>query len=97
MRESWTRERLADPAPGTATVVFHSIVMQYVEEQEREGFRAAVREAGERATAEAPLAWLTMEPADLRRADLRLTVWPDGDERLLARVGYHGDPVEWVA
>ena len=95
--ESWTRERLADPAPGTATVVFHSIVMQYVEEQEREGFRAAVREAGARATAEAPLAWLTMEPADLRRADLRLTVWPGGDERLLARVGYHGDPVEWVA
>jgi hypothetical protein len=95
--ESWTRERLADAAPGTATVVFHSIVMQYVEEQEREGFRAALREAGARATAEAPLAWLRMEPADLRMADLQLTVWPSGDERVLARVGYHGDPVEWVA
>lgn len=94
--ESWTRERLADPAPGTATVVFHSIVMQYVDEQEREGFAAAVREAGERATAEAPLAWLRMEPADLRMADLRLDVWPGADERVLARVGYHGDPVDWV-
>jgi hypothetical protein len=38
-----------------------------------------------------------MEPADLRMADLQLTVWPSGDERVLARVGYHGDPVEWVA
>ena len=93
--EAWTRERLADAAPGTATVVFHSIVMQYIDEQEREGFRATVREAGERATAEAPLAWLRMEPGADMLTDVRLTLWPDGDERLLARAGYHGDPVEW--
>jgi hypothetical protein len=28
---------------------------------------------------------------------LRLTLWPAGDELLLARVGFHGDPVEWLA
>jgi hypothetical protein len=34
-----------------------------------------------------------MEPAG-EMADLRLATWPGGDDRLLARVGYHGTPVE---
>jgi hypothetical protein len=93
--ESWTRERLADRVAGAATVVFHSIVMQYIDEQEREGFRAAVHEAGERATADAPLAWLRMEPGADMLTDVRLTLWPGGDDRRLARAGYHGDPVYW--
>ena len=29
-------------------------------------------------------------------ADLRLTVWPGGEERLLAQAGYHGEPVRWL-
>jgi hypothetical protein len=33
-----------------------------------------------------------MEPAD-DRASLELTLWPGGEERKLARVGYHGNPV----
>jgi hypothetical protein len=49
--------------------------------------------AGEVATAAPPLAWLRMEPAG-ERAEVRLTCWPGGEERLLARVGYHGDPVQ---
>jgi hypothetical protein len=55
-----------------------------------------VREAGERATAAAPLAWLRMEPAG-RRAEVRLATWPAGEDRLIARAGYHGTPVELVA
>lgn len=27
-------------------------------------------------------------------AEVRLTLWPGGEERLLARAGYHGDPVD---
>jgi hypothetical protein len=34
-----------------------------------------------------------MEPND-DRADLCLTLWPGGEDRRLARVGYHGSPVE---
>jgi hypothetical protein len=71
--------------------------MQYLGGEERAGFEAAVREAGARATAAAPLAWLRMEPDDEQRTDVRLTVWPGGSERRLARAGYHGDPVEWTA
>jgi hypothetical protein len=44
-------------------------------------------------TTDAPLAWLRMEPAG-DYTDLRLTTWPGGAERHLARAGYHGTPVE---
>ncbi len=51
-----------------------------------------MRNAAARATAEAPLAWLRMEPAD-ELAEVRLAVWPGGEERRLCRAGYHGSPV----
>jgi hypothetical protein len=87
--------RLADPVAGVCTVVFHSIVMQYVDAAERERVASVLAEAGARATESAPLARLMLEPGgDL--ADLRLTVWPGGEERLLAQAGYHGEPVRWL-
>ncbi len=89
----WVAERLAEPVPGVATVVFHSVVMQYLPDAERAEFERVVAEAGATASAEAPLAWLRMEP-DGDRAAVRMTVWPGGEERLLARAGYHGNPVE---
>lgn len=90
---AWTRRMLAAPTPGQATVLYHSIVSQYLSEEERASLFATIRAAGEQATAEAPLAWLRMEPAD-DRANLDLTLWPGGEDRRLARVGYHGSPVE---
>jgi hypothetical protein len=92
----WTSEQLASTAPETATVLFHSIVMQYLAREEREAFEAAVREAGDRAGATAPLAWLRMEPDDGDATHVRLTMWPGGRDRVLARAGFHGDPVDWV-
>jgi hypothetical protein len=67
--------------------------MQYLSERDREEFAAVVVAAGERAGADAPLAWLRMEP-DGERAAIRLATWPGGEDRLLARAGYHGTPVE---
>lgn len=90
---AWIAERLAEAKPGLATVVFHSIVMQYLEAGEREELATLLRVAGEKATATSPLAWLRMEPAG-ERADVRLTFWPGGEEIHLARVGYHGNPVK---
>jgi hypothetical protein len=86
----WVEERLREETPGVTSVVFHSIVMQYLPEDERERFEHAVR------AAPGSVAWLRMEPAG-QLTDLCLTLWPDGEERLLARAGYHGDPVEWLA
>jgi hypothetical protein len=82
----WTEARLAEPAAGAATVVFHSIVMQYLADAERDRFEEAVRRA--------PAAWLRMEPAG-EMTELRLTLL--GEERLLARAGYHGHPLDWLA
>jgi hypothetical protein len=89
----WAEGRLAEPTPGRATVVFHSVVMQYLSEERRRAFTGVLRKAGARADAGAPLAWLRMEP-DGDRTAVRLAVWPGGEDRLLARAGYHGNPVE---
>jgi hypothetical protein len=90
---AWSERKLAEPAEGVATLLFHSIFIQYLPDGERDELLATIAAAGDRATAAAPFAWLRLEPAD-RLADLRLNLWPGGEERLLARAGYHGDPVE---
>jgi hypothetical protein len=90
----WTRRMLAGQTPGQATVVFHSIVSMYLSDEERDTLFESIAEAGQRATLDAPIAWLRMEPATGDRADLHLTTWPGGEERHLARVGYHGTPIE---
>lgn len=88
----WIAERLAERREGVVTVVFHSIVMQYLPEAERREFERRVEDAGRRASESAPLAWLRMEPAG-RMAEVRLTRWPGGEGTLIAEAGYHGDPV----
>jgi hypothetical protein len=90
----WLERRLAEPTPGRATVVYHSIVWQYVDAQSRDRMRAALRGTGRAATDDAPLAWLRLEPAG-PVADLRLTWWPGGEEEVLGTSGFHGVPVHW--
>jgi hypothetical protein len=91
----WLRVHLAEPRPGVATVVFHSVVMPYLTEEGRENVRRVIEDAGSRATADAPLAWLSMEPgAD--QADVHLTMLPGGERRLIARSGFHGRDVKVV-
>jgi hypothetical protein len=94
----WLSRELGDaPRPGRTTVVFHSIVWQYLPTATRDAVRASIRDAGARATAASPLAWLRMEPATRAHADLRLTTYPGGVEQVLALVGYHGADVRWTA
>jgi hypothetical protein len=94
---NWLAEQLAAPRSGAATVVYHSVVMQYLSEDEREEVRTTMARAGSAATPEAPLAWLRFEPGTPERAHVDLTIWPGGEERLLAESGYHGRPVRWRA
>jgi len=90
----WLERRLAEPTPGACRVVFHSIVMQYVDAAERDRIGELIAAAGRRATERAPIARLALEPGG-ELAELRLTVWPGGEERVLAHAGYHGEPVRW--
>ena len=90
----WVAERLADPTPGVATVVYHSIVLQYLPRPTFELMRSSIEAAGDRATPDAPVCWLRMEPAG-ELADVRLRSWPGGEDEVLATTGYHGPPVTW--
>lgn len=93
----WLPPRLAEPAAGVATVVYHSVVMQYLDPAERDHVVQVIAQAGARASEDAPLYWLRMEPETrLRAMAIRLTRWPGGGERLLATSGAHGDPVRWA-
>ena len=92
----WLPEQLQRPAERVATVVFHSVVTQYLGADERSAVQAVIADAGARATEQAPLYWLRMEPeAPLRAMAVRLTRWPSNAERLLATAGAHGNPVRW--
>ena len=87
---------LAERRPGRATVLFHSIVVQYLSAEEGTALHEAITAAGARATEDAPLAWLFLEPGD-EQTDVRLTRGPGGEERLLARAGFHAGHVRWLA
>jgi len=92
---------LAGRVPKMATVIFHSIMIQYVPKEERRRVFETIRAAGERADADAPLAWLRFEPAKGDGGDwihrLDLTLWPGGEEMMLATASPHGPPVKWMA
>ncbi len=88
----WLQTHLANPRTGVATVVFHSIVMPYLSEDAREEVRSILEGAGRLATANAPLAWLSMEPEG-QGTDIHLTLWPGGVRRLIAQSGAHGADV----
>ena len=95
--DTWVAAQLARDSE-RATVVFHSIVWQYLGESVQRRFREALHEAGQRATPQRPLVWARMEPAG-PVADVRATVWMGGEpnEHLLAEVGYHGQGMRWLA
>jgi hypothetical protein len=94
---AFLRRELAEPRPGTATVVWHSVVRQYLDRAERTALTELVQEAGSRATPEAPLAHLWLEPqrGDGGRFRLGLSTWPGGRTGVLADCQGHGPPVVW--
>jgi hypothetical protein len=93
---AWLAGQLRDPRPGAVTVVFHSIVWHYLDEAERGRVQQALDQAGGRAMAEAPFAWLRLERGG-EQAEVRLTLWPGGGEHLLATSGFHGRDIRWLA
>ncbi len=95
--DEWIDEH-AHPRAGVTTVVFHSIMWQYLPNPLRRAIAGMLLERGATATADAPFAWLRFEPArDWSGAELRLQRWPGGTERLLATSSFHGPPVRFVA
>jgi len=92
---AWCERQLETCESGVATVLYHSLVLQYLSDETRERMLSAIERRGKAATDDAPFAWLRMELGG-DEADVRLTRWPGGDERLVARAHYHGRPLRWL-
>lgn len=89
---AWLRSALPERSAGTAWVIQHSIVWQYVDKIERMAITEAIEAAAESATEDRPIAWVSYEPDDRHptRAIIRLRTWPGGHEELIAHADYHG-------
>ena len=93
----WIAARLSEPQEaGVCRAIVHSIVLQYLSPEARAAAKATIAEAGARATAERPLAWVSFE-WDMKRSNVRLglTIWPGGEVRDLATCQAHAAWVEW--
>ncbi|MGZ5994022.1 MAG: DUF2332 domain-containing protein [Caulobacteraceae bacterium] len=92
----WVRARVR-PKAGAATVLCHSVFWQYMPAESQAALAALIGDIGASATAEAPFAWLRVEPpGPVPKMDIRLTLWPGGEERLLGHCHPHGAWVEWL-
>lgn len=85
---------------GHTTVVWHSVMWQYLTRDDQTAADAAIAALGERATTTAPLARLCLEP--MRRTPdapyeflIVLQVWPGGVRRVLGHAAPHGPPAVW--
>ncbi len=100
--DEWLPGQL-EPVPGTALVVMHSITWQYLSSAAQADVRDCLHVAGARATRDAPLAWVRLEPdvEDLSQAELRLDLWDGSDaspsSERLATSGFHGGQLRWLA
>jgi hypothetical protein len=99
----WLAQQLPQRARDAATVVYHSIFLQYPPRATRDAITAAIESEGARATSAAPLARLRLEPETVlggplesTRMLLDLTIWPGGERRILAATDGHVRSVEML-
>ncbi len=94
----WIEQQLAAPqAEGVLRVLFHTITLQYLPDDQKQRFHAAIAAAAEQATEDRPFGWLSYEFDDARKAfELRLKLWPSGEDLHLADGHPHGASVDWL-
>jgi hypothetical protein len=83
-----------------ATLLWHSVMLQYLSADDRAAVIARIEELGEAANARRPFAHLSLEPT--RRTPesdheflVVLQTWPGGEEKVLGKAAPHGLPVRW--
>lgn len=88
-------------APDTLTVLWHSIMWQYLSREEQGAVAAGIEAVAAQAGPRSPFVHLRLEPQ--RRTPgspvaflVRARSWPGGDDELLAECSPHGPPVTWV-
>ncbi|MDQ1435982.1 MAG: hypothetical protein QOF59_2798 [Actinomycetota bacterium] len=81
--------------PDSTTVLMHSVMWQYMPDAVQNRITATLADRGAKATDDAPLALVSMEPGPHAISmDLSVTRWPGGDRQVLAHCGGHGPPIE---
>jgi hypothetical protein len=90
----WLEDRLAEPATGMATVVFHSLFIHFIEEKRRARLEAILEAAGRAASKRAPVARLALEWDSDGRPKMQLTTWP-GSTRRLGTSDDRGRQIRW--
>jgi hypothetical protein len=87
---TFLERELEEPRADVATIVYHSVFVQYLTEGSRRRITAAIDRAASRATPDAPVYHLRMEPA---AATFQVMLGVE----VLATCKPHGTAVRWVA
>lgn len=97
----WIAARLGARAGDAATIVYHSVFLQYPPREARAAIVAAIESAGASATESAQLAWVRLEPEGLFGGELNsgrmvfdLVAWPGGHRRIVGYTDGHVRRVE---
>lgn len=92
----WLARKLSQRATDAATIVYHSVFLQYPPREARDAIVGAITAAGARATEQAPLAWVRLEPEaltddvrDSPRMVIDVTTWPGGLRRIIGYTDGH--------
>lgn len=94
---TWLPRVLAEPADDVVTVLWHSVVRQYLSPQDRDLLDRLPAEAGQ---AGLRLVHACLEPERFGGGSTQFLVrarsWPGGAEVVLGRCDGHGTPVRWT-
>jgi hypothetical protein len=93
--DTLARVTLAD---GSWTVLWHSIVRQYLDDEQRAAVAERIAALGAAATPSARFAHVALEPhRQTANGECQVTLasWPGGEQRILGSAPPHGLPVTW--
>lgn len=92
----WLADHIA-PTDGHLRMIYHTIAWQYFPAKVQATGKALIEAAGQKATAQTPLAWFGMEPdGRAKGAALTLRLWPGDVTIEMGRADYHGRWVDWT-
>lgn len=93
----WVKRNLV-PRPGSATLLYHTIVWQYLPQSTKDDITAQMEAQGANTGKTAPLYWFRCEADESGKPGARLTLtrWPDGQTREMGRADFHGRWVDWA-
>lgn len=94
--DEWLAQKLAARADDAATIVYHSVFLQYPPKPVRQALIETIETEGARAGERAPLAWVRLEPEAVTdgvensfRFVIDVTTWPGGQRRILGYTDGH--------